>query len=434
MFQKEQTGKKNSARVVVGYDLGSTFSQISFCYIGENEPETISAVAGTEQYNIPAVLCKRKGVGQWYYGKEALKFAQEETGILVENLLELAQNGEDVLVENETFDPVALLTLYVKRSLSLLNLQISPGQVEAFMLTVEELTPRMVAILEKVVAGLQLKTQHICFQSHMESFYYYVLHQEQELRKSNVVIFEYNDYLKSLRLECNHKTQPKVVFIQMEEFPEIKRIDWAEDEGQRESQKLLLDEEFGLVVEKSLKDEAVSTIYLLGDGFKEGWSKSSLRILCRNRRVFQGNNLYSKGACYGMLERIAPTEEAKNFVYLGEDKLKSNIGMKVLRRGTDSYFAVMDAGKNWYEATADFEIILESGNMIDFIVTPLTGGQVTSRPILLEGLPERPKKATRLRIHMEMSAVDQAAVTIEDLGFGEIFLSSGKAWTQTFLV
>ena len=83
--QKELTGKKNSKKVVVGYDLGSDYAQISYCSFGE-EPETVSAVNGTEQYNIPVVLCKRYGVGQWYYGKEAVKYAKEGEGTLVEKL------------------------------------------------------------------------------------------------------------------------------------------------------------------------------------------------------------------------------------------------------------------------------------------------------------------------------------------------------------
>ena len=134
--QKDITGKKNSKKVAVGYDLGRTFAQISYCGLEETEPETVSAVAGTEQYNIPVVLCKRSGVGQWYYAKEAIKFAKEENGILVEDLLTLAERGEDVLVEGEAFDPAALLTLFVKRSLSLLNIRIQLSQIEAFMFTV----------------------------------------------------------------------------------------------------------------------------------------------------------------------------------------------------------------------------------------------------------------------------------------------------------
>ena len=74
MFQKD--GKKTGRRIAVGYDQCRKYAQISYCDLTEVEPETVSAVAGTEQYNIPAVLCKRAGVGQWYYGKEAESFAE----------------------------------------------------------------------------------------------------------------------------------------------------------------------------------------------------------------------------------------------------------------------------------------------------------------------------------------------------------------------
>lgn len=431
---KEQTEKKNSGKVVVGYDLGKTASQISYCALNTDEIETVSSVAGTEQYNIPTVLCKRSGVNQWFYGKEALKHAKEENGILIEDLLTLAQRGEEVLVEGESYDPVALLTLFVKRSLSLLNLRVSFDQIAAFMVTVEELTPQMVEVLNKVVSGLSLKAGHILFQSYVESFYYYMLHQPAELRKYNVMIFDYNNSMKSICFECNKKTSPQVVFINSNGYPDMARVHWPAEEAEREILKKRLDEEFLRIAKAELEGSLFSTVYLLGDGFKEGWASESLRYLCRNRRVFQGNNLYSKGACCGAVERLCPSEEGKAHVYLGADKLKSNVGMKVLRRGEDSYFAILDAGTNWYEISADFEVILEEGNTIDLIITPLTGDNVVDKRITLEGLPERPRNTTRLKFHIEMTAVDQVMVTIEDMGFGEIFPSSGKGWTQTITV
>ena len=70
---RDLTGKRNNAKMVIGYDLGRQFSQVSYYAVGDADPCTVSPVAGTEQYNIPTVLCKRVGVSQWYYGKEALK-------------------------------------------------------------------------------------------------------------------------------------------------------------------------------------------------------------------------------------------------------------------------------------------------------------------------------------------------------------------------
>ncbi|MBD5392795.1 MAG: hypothetical protein HDR71_00685 [Lachnospiraceae bacterium] len=431
---KDQSERKNVAKVAIGYDLGKTASQISYCALNAKEVETVSSVAGTEQYNIPTVLCKRSGVNQWFYGKEALKYAKEENGVLVEDLLTLAERGEEVIVEGESYDPAALLTLYVKRSLSLLNMRVSLDQIQSFMFTVEDLTPRMVDVLSKVAAGLSLKANHILFQSYVESFYYYMLHQSEDLWKYNVMIFDYTSKLKSICLECNRKTTPQVVFINSNGYPNMTRMSWNSDGPEKEQQKTYLDKEFLRIAQAEMEGSMFSTVYLLGDGFKEDWASESLRYLCRNRRVFQGNNLYSRGACYGALERICPSEEGKSYVYLGADKLKSNVGMKVLRRGEDSYFAILDAGTNWYEVAADFEVILEEGNAVDFIITPLTGENVMYKRITLDGLPERPKNTSRLRFHIEMTAVNQVTATIEDMGFGEIFPSSGKGWTQTITV
>lgn len=431
---KDQTEKKNGKKVAVGYDLGKTASQISYCVLNTDEVETVSSVAGTEQYNIPTVLCKRSGVNQWFYGKEALKYAKEEEGILVENLLTLAERGEEVIVEGEGYDPTALLTLFVKRSLSLLNMRVSLAQVAVFMFTVEDLTPSLVEVLSKVAAALSLKTGNIFFQSHVESFYYYVLHQPEDLWKYNVMIFDYNSSLKTICFECNTRTTPQVVFINSNSYPDMVREGFGTEETEQRERKQKLDEKFLRIAEAEMDGGMFSTVYLLGDGFKENWAEESLRYLCRNRRVFQGNNLYSKGACYGALEKLCPSEESKTHVYLGADKLKSNIGMKVKRRGEDSYFAILDAGTNWYEVSADFEVILESGNTIDLMITPLTGEKVIDKRLPLDGLPERPKNTTRLKFHIEMTAVDQVMATIEDMGFGEIFPSSGKGWTQTITV
>ncbi len=430
---RDLTGKRNNAKMVIGYDLGRQFSQVSYYAVGDADPCTVSPVAGTEQYNIPTVLCKRVGVSQWYYGKEALK-NQGKEGILVDHLLEKALQGEEVLVEETTFDPVALLTLFIKRSLATLNMQVSLNRAEVFMFTVEELTPRMVEVLGKVVSGLQLKCPQICFQSHIESFYYYMLHQQAELWKREVFVFEYNDTLKTLRFQCNRHTTPRVVFIEHLDYPEMKRVDWAEDEAQRMAQQQELDAQFGQLCESCLHETDVSTVFLIGEGFKEGWTRESLKILCHNRRVFQGNNLYSKGACYAGMEKLNPQESTREYVYLGEDKLKSNIGMRALRRGEDSYLAILDAGVNWYEAKTDFDLILESGNVLCFTITPLTGENIMDKTVTLDGLPERPRCTTRLRIHAEMTAIHTLTLEITDMGFGELFKSSGRAWTHTLQV
>lgn len=427
---KEGNIQLNKGKLVVGYDLGKSFSQISYYYASDDEPQTVSMVTGTEQYNIPTVLSKRKGVGQWYYGREALRSLEGDC-ILVDDLLTKAIRGEEVMVEDALYDPVALLTLFVKRSLSLLGMSVPTKDIQAFMFTVEELSARVVEVLGRVAGSLNLKCDTITYQSHVESFYGYMLHQPKELWQYQVLAFEYNDQLKSMRLESTVNTKPQVVVIKNAEYSGIKRIEWSEDESEKAKQSMELDEEFKKACEYALSGNDIATVYLLGEGFKEGWAKESLKILCKNRRVFQGNNLYSKGACFSMMDKLRPTELNKQYVYLGDDKIKSNIGMKAIKRGEDSYFAVIDAGIAWYEASADFDMILTDGNEFSLVVTSLTGGNIIEKKILLDGLPKRPLKTTRLGFHIEMSAVDRLEVEIVDKGFGELVKSSGRAWNHS---
>ena len=143
--------------------------------------------------------------------------------------------------------------------------------------------------------------------------------------------------------------------------------------------------------------------------------KESLRYLCKGRRVFQGNNLFSKGACYGMMERLHPGETGKNYVYLGQDKLKSNIGMKVRRQGEESYQPLLDAGINWYEAQNDMEFYLLEGRDVEILITSLTGKGSRIARIVPEELQEG---ITRLHIRVEMKDETRLQVELEDLGFG----------------
>ena len=57
--------------VYVGIDIDEEASMISFYHADMTEPETISTIAGSEMYQIPTYLSKKKGMGQWFFGREA---------------------------------------------------------------------------------------------------------------------------------------------------------------------------------------------------------------------------------------------------------------------------------------------------------------------------------------------------------------------------
>lgn len=426
----EWSGKKN--RVVLGYDLGSEFSQISYYVTEKGDPETVSVVAGEQQYNFPTVLGKRLEVNQWVYGKEALQLAQDGEGILVDNLLKLAREGEQIEVGGSSFDPIALLALFMKKSLNLLGLLVSVDKADALMITVENLDHVMVEVLKQAVQMMQLKIEHIFFQDHIESFYDYTIHQEEALWKHEVLLCDFEgEQLRTYRLECNRRTTPVVAFVEDEVYPEISR-DLSGAGMLSGEEREQLDRQFLQAAQKLCNGRIVSTVYLIGRGFEGDWCRESLRYLCRGRRIFQGNNLYSKGACFAAGEKLVPSSVGKEHVFLGKDKLKANLGMKVLRRGEPSYFAILDAGINWFDAKAECEFILESGYSFRILVTPLTGRDAREVEIIMGDMPERKMRATRLHMELSMKAENKVQIILRDMGFGEIYPATGQTWQEEF--
>ena len=184
--------KSNGHKLIVGYDLGWEYAQISYYSAGCEKTESIYDIMGSDSFSVPAVLCKRVGVNQWFYGKEALKHADDQDGILVEHLLQLALDGEPVRIEETEYDPVALLTLFFKRSLGVLPVNSgSSEKIEAMMITCEQMDEKMTEILDKVAANMRVGTDRIFYQSYQESYFYYMLIKNSDLMREPSMLFAY---------------------------------------------------------------------------------------------------------------------------------------------------------------------------------------------------------------------------------------------------
>ena len=169
--------------------------------------------------------------------------------------------------------------------------------------------------------------------------------------------------------------------------------------------------------------------FLLGEGFHGEWSQDSLRLLCHNRRVFKGNDLYSKGACFGMQEKLADKKQPQ-MIFLSKDKLRTNVGMQVMRASQESYLAILDGGENWYDCRKEWDVILTQGNELVFCLTPLDGRNIRNVEVVLDELPKRRDKMTRLHLQAVMKSSTMMEVEITDMGFGDFAPATGMRFVQ----
>jgi hypothetical protein len=399
----------------LGIDLNDRYAVLSFYQLNSKEPDTVSTVAGSEIYQIPLVLAKRKGLGQWYYGEDARKMAKNSEMICVDALLRRAMDGETLRIEDETFSAEELLALFLKKLVQIPQKLGNPIYFDRLVVTVERLSRDNMELFWRLAHKMGLSRDQFMVIDHRESFYYFALSQQESLWRHDVFLFEYDQTgIFYYALNRDMRTRPQVVSI------------W---ESSRQSIGENRDADFLRLQQKAFENRIVSSAYLVGEGFDGDWMKDSLTNLCRGRRAFMGKNLYSKGACYAALVR--DREADWPYIYMGENEMKFNVSLKVMNRGNLEFYNLIPAGRNWFEIFGECEVILSGAPTIDFWKQLPRSRDGKIETLELTDLTNRPDRATRLRITGKPVSDDKVAIEIRDMGFGELFRSTDKTWKYT---
>ena len=395
-----------------GIDINDKYTMLSFYQKQMEEPETISTIMGSENYQIPTYLAKRKGMGQWLIGNEARTQVKLHQAFGVDQLLQRALDQEQVYLEQECYEARDLLVIFLKKLLSIPGYFRAGSQVEKLVFTLEKLDLSVMELFTMVSSGLGLEEGQMALVDYRESFYYYALNQSPQIFAHDVALFDYTGLqLRHFLLERNEHTVPQVVTMH---------------QGNHGSLLDNRDLEFEQVIDRAFAGRTVSAVYLIGDGFDGDWMKRSLQKLCRGRRVFVGKNLYSKGACYGGF--VKNQEKDWPFVYMGDNELKINVFLKVLDQKTPRFYTLANAGDSWYESRGECEVILDGDPEIEFWIQKPESREAHVEVLELTDLPKRVRRTTRLRITASPLSDREIQLRIRDLGFGEMVPSTNQTW------
>ena len=409
-------------KYLLGIDIGETFCQISYLntrrLTAGMDPHTFSTVARGEEFNIPQAAFADSATGNRFYGKEALEKAAEAGREPVTHLFGAVR--QDPGEEN-----LQVLIEYLQYCFSLLSAEVTAEEIEALTFTVDVCDQKSVEILRAAADRLFPGLEKVAFEEHLKSFYHYVLMQDEEQRRQSVLLLDgwSEEELVLYSLSYNKKTRPIVC------FPEELRLKIPAEADAAQKDQILCSAVRGLMQEKEY-----SAAYLTGEALGGGWMKESLNLICRGRRAFQGDTLYSKGAADSTMAACGLSSKADKYFYLSKDALRCNIGMDCLKKGRTVYQPLLDAGAEWYDAAAQIDILLEDGDEIVLRETSVDRGNEREIAVKLENMPKRPRATTRLRIRLHMTSADRMQLVAEDLGFGEIFPSTGMKWEQEIVI
>lgn len=408
----------SSEAAYLGIDISSKYTVVSVYRSDMSEPATVSTVLGEESYSIPTVLAKKVGMGQWYFGDEAIKRSRTKEAVLVDNLFTQALKNETVFVDNTSYEAKQLLVIFLKKIFSIPGPMAAMDTVAKLVVCVESVSLEIMELMNYVASMLEIDTKRLMLIDRNECFYHYALSQKPELFLYNVALFDYSGTnVISCVLNRNQSTRPQLVTLDVCNHGDITDN---------------RDELFEDIVTRTIGNNLYSAIYLVGDGFDGDWMKLSLAKLCKGRKVFLGKNLYSKGACYA-----GYTKDGKRdwpFIFIGDNDLKLNLSIKFLDNNVMKFFTLIDAGQSWYDVKGECEVILDGEPEIEFFIQRPESREAHTEVLELTDMPKRENRTTRLRI--EASPVSDVAVsiTITDLGFGEISPSTGKKWEHVISI
>jgi hypothetical protein len=409
--------------VLIGIDLGNETTQISYYNKKDKLPVTLTTVTGTDKYQIPTVVCKKYNSDKWYYGKEALYFSERGEGTLVGDILTKCEEGVALIIEDITYEPYEILSIFFENMLSLTGSYNEPDNISGVMVSCENHTPMSLVCIPKAMKKIGISEKKIFIQTYLESFYYYLLNQKKELWTYDVALFEYkNNEIIGNVLRLNRKVSPVVVSIEEIGRVSFQRKNLTMMEWNQKRDALFLE-----LIEKVLHDRPVSSAFLIGSGFDKTWADESIVMLCNRRRVFQGENIFTKGACFAIRERI-DERTLKGYLYESQDMIRCNIGMEMVIKGNSEYTTFIQAGINWYEANFECEFLLENEKEVILLLHSLEKGEKQEVVIPLEDLPIRPARATRLRLELFFVSREICKVKISDLGFGDLYPTSNRVW------
>ena len=406
-------GKAN----LIGYEINDKSCQVSYYNEGESEPQTMELDG--EDEHIP--LCIGKLQDTWVYGKDALRLVKVKEGFAVTRLLERALSGEKFRGGGESYEATWLLSKFIQMTLSPFQ-----GAIVGIVFSVPILSKDLANLLRTVAIRMNINKRNIFVQDYKESFCNYLFYQPKDLWQYESALFlcgqsEMKAYM--MRHLRSGLGDGKTTFVTVDEAINEQMNDAGfvypilDKEKAREA-----DKQFTKFIDGVFYRRIVSSVFLTGEGFAGEWFPNSLRTICHGRRVFMGNNLYSKGACFSAYRKLYV--HTFDPVYLSKNKLTHQLSINMRVAGQEMWFPIVSWGTHWYEANNQWEVLLKEVQDIELHIESLVEGTLRTEVISLEGFPNRVEYSMRLQIETLFLDERTCKITFKDSGFGEFFAPS----------
>ena len=414
--------------IFLGLDLCKKNIQISYFNEDKQEPESICQLNNTETYQMPNVMFYSEKEQKWYVGNRVSQVRFEKEGTVIEDVLENIDSSEHVVIKDQDYTYEDLLLILLKTHVEEFLGQSGENKLHALTVALETYHPKVYQVLCKLREELELTKETFYIMSHENAFFQYVMNQDEKLRTNSVAMFEYGtEGMEYYRIDKKHQGNIKIFYLQHQDMKkELTYRMLFEDVKE-------LDKQFADIVRVKMKETYISAIYLTGPGFNDQWIEESTKVLCDGRRVFMGQNIYTKGACYHAM--FGAYEADKDSILCTEGSIPFDIGIYIGdMEGRHQFYPIALGGREWYNMKGKVILFLDGTNRIDLVYRDKITKATQKEIIEIHGLPKRAPKTTKLSLEVELFDEKTGAIVIRDVGFGKIYPTTNKIYRKEFSV
>lgn len=400
-------------QLYIGIDLNASRAVISFYRADLTEPKEAASVADSNRQEFPLAVLRMNN-GKYYYGEEAQHFRPEAEGEAVfrDNLLAIALLDPQAPEKEDLFRLIRRL-LYFRK-----HYEKDRTIPYDLTITVPEISSEVVSLMEELRKNLEIDREHFRITDYRESFFDYISMQDRSIWKQDTCLFVLTkDHLTTMRAHRSVSGADRFMEVAQERIPFSADV-YDDDKA--------LDQFMAEQIKAALNGNTVSGVYLIGGRFEGDWRHAVMEAIGTNKRIFIGNHIFSRGACYGACRmRTVARPQVR---YECEYRIRSKRFLRVLDQQKTDYIPLVMPRANWFESFVSYRLLYNGTQHFEIWDDDSNNTQEPCAILDLSDFPKRPEKGMYLDVIAYPLSEKSLCIEITDGGFGSFYESSMKTW------
>ena len=396
----------------IGVDLREEYSQLALLVPQGQEPKPVGDPREESgETKIPTVV--------------TIPGTKETIGHFLKKIV----NDEPIYAAGVETDAVNVLAAYFQKILSFTRREYPEGMIRRLVVTTKYRDFRFVSQIYRALEKLGIGKDRAMVVDRRQCFVYYVLNQKKDLWVNQVGLFDYEDHeITYYQMHMDRYQHPPLVTVSQKEYPDYAKM--LEEPGIDISEKPSVVE---TMVQGALHGQVITSVYMTGKGFADGFADAVMTQLCVGRHVFRGDNLYVFGACF-VAREYSGEKKMEPFLYMDEDTIPVNISMQAYTNAKVQEIVLAKAGTPWYQVDYEVDLISDGEDELQIRVSDMRQRSAHTHILTMDGIRGRLDRKARIGLQIRFAGVDKCIFTLRDKGFGSFFPSSHRIWEETIML